>query len=188
MSWLAIVTLWTHLFFLIFWTILQVWAQYRPVRQLPIVQKQPSPEVLWVVSLSARGWTWTRRWYLHINAVCLQFIQAQFLEVIVWAHSCEHCVERLEIALACILLHCGLSAIWVATEPKHQLHHLIESTVANYCGRGWWVASSMCDLLLLANTALRTWYLWNIDAKYRWLVVSSLLHIIYNAVYLSKEF
>ena len=165
MSWLAIVTLWTHLFFLILWTILQIWAQNRPVRQLPTVQKQPSPEVLRVMSLCARGWTWTLWWYLHINTVCLQFFGAQFLEVIVWAHGGEHCVERLEIALACILLHSGLSAIWVATEPKHQLHHLIESTVTYHCRRGWWVASNMRDLLLLAYTALRTWDLWNIDAK-----------------------
>ena len=129
------------------------------------------------MGIGARGCTRALRRYLNIYTVCLQFFRAQLLKVIVWAHCSKNCVECLKVAFACVLFDSSLSAVWVATETKHQLHHLIESTITDDCGRGRWAATNMCDLLLLADSTQRTWNLRNIDAKYQWLVVSVLLHI-----------
>ena len=96
------------------------------------------------------GCTWALRRHLYVYTICLQFFLCQLLKVVIWTHRREHCAESLKISFTSELTHCGLTTVRVATEAKHQLHHLIEGAVTY--GRS--CAANLRNLLLLADATL----------------------------------
>jgi len=168
MSRLTIVALWTYSWHLQIISLFLAQsdaimrAKHGPVGHLAIGHVELAPYIALLVSICASSGARAQITLRNIHPIGLLLFQAEF-HVETGTHFCVNCAHRVKIPVVLFLAYCGLSAIWVAAEAKHKLHHLVEGAVVYNAA----CTTDLSEILLLgAYASLRGRDLWDVYTKY----------------------